>query len=550
LRRVVAVVFLVLIAGCARRLPPPGGPPDTTPPEIVASKPEHLSTQVSLDTRIEIAFSERMDHRTVESSVYLVPLSDEPPEISWSGSRLIVCPKERLRGNTTYVLTVGASARDLRGNHLTSSTSVAFSTGDRIDHGMVSGYVRDSGRPVAGAVVGLYPLPDSGDVDPDRTRPVYISESGEDGSFSVGFLTAGTYRVFAFRDGDSDLRADAGVEPVAVASADAVAPDSGEAGPFELWLVSRPEFPPALVSCDAADSTHLFVSFDQPVLSNDLTRRGSYALIGPGVPSVLAAWTPPGLESSGSARLWVSGLVAGEEYTLLVSGPTDEFGREVDTAADRAVFVASSRSDTTGPLVALAHPRGPYIPAHSVAYVEFDEPMDTSSVPPSAALADSVGPIESRLFWNTPFRLTAAPSLPLKRGQTYRFGFSLADVRDASGNAGSDTVFTHAFTVTDPSVLGELTGELHSRDSAKAVIEAFVRGATISWTAASPGIYVFSEFPQGDATIRGFLDLDGDGRWFPGNVIPFRPCEPIGMFPDTVHVRPRWTVEGADMEFR
>jgi hypothetical protein len=49
--------------------------------------------------------------------------------------------------------------------------------------------------------------------------------------------------------------------------------------------------------------------------------------------------------------------------------------------------------------------------------------------------------------------------------------------------------------------------------------------------------------------LGGFVDVDGDGRWSPGNVSPFRSPELRVIANDTLDVRARFTLEEIILQY-
>jgi uncharacterized protein (DUF2141 family) len=54
---------------------------------------------------------------------------------------------------------------------------------------------------------------------------------------------------------------------------------------------------------------------------------------------------------------------------------------------------------------------------------------------------------------------------------------------------------------------------------------------------------------EGKYTIQAYRDEDGNGEYSPGLPHPFRPSERFAVYPDTVKVRARWSMEGVILKF-
>jgi hypothetical protein len=58
--------------------------------------------------------------------------------------------------------------------------------------------------------------------------------------------------------------------------------------------------------------------------------------------------------------------------------------------------------------------------------------------------------------------------------------------------------------------------------------------------ADTSGAFTFTDLPEGTFRFRAFADRDGDGRWDPGQLLPYRPPEPLVWSAGTIDNRPRW----------
>ena len=52
--------------------------------------------------------------------------------------------------------------------------------------------------------------------------------------------------------------------------------------------------------------------------------------------------------------------------------------------------------------------------------------------------------------------------------------------------------------------------------------------------------FKFDWLPEGLYIFNGYLDLNNDKKWSPGNINPFQFAEPVFNNNDTIRVRKRW----------
>jgi len=101
---------------------------DTIPPEVITTLPADNSTVIRIDTNVLIIFSERMNITQFKSVIEILPFVDF--DLTWdlNDIELTLNFKTNLQYGTTYVITIGTSAKDLVGNGLLSSYILLFST--------------------------------------------------------------------------------------------------------------------------------------------------------------------------------------------------------------------------------------------------------------------------------------------------------------------------------------------------------------------------------------------------------------------------------------
>ena len=87
-RNIIFLFFLIYLYACANQGFPPGGPVDKTPPDIVSSIPEPNSLNVSRITQVEFEFSEKLDSRTIQNSVFISPNPGDDLDIEVKGKKL------------------------------------------------------------------------------------------------------------------------------------------------------------------------------------------------------------------------------------------------------------------------------------------------------------------------------------------------------------------------------------------------------------------------------------------------------------------------------
>ena len=125
---------------CAAIQSPPGGAKDITPPELLGTIPPN-GTILYKGGRIELIFSEYLNENTVEKSIRILPTLDPEPKIIYKGRRLYIEMPGVLAENQTYIISIDRTLQDEHKVPLSQGIQVAFSTGETIATGKISGTV-------------------------------------------------------------------------------------------------------------------------------------------------------------------------------------------------------------------------------------------------------------------------------------------------------------------------------------------------------------------------------------------------------------------------
>ena len=545
----------ILFCSCAKRGFPPGGPEDKTPPEIVTTHPAGGTLNVPLDGKIEISFSERMDPRSVERAVFVSPNPEGALDFDWNGKQVGIELPSGLKADRTYVVTVGTGARDEHRNRLEESHSFAFSTGGRLSRGEIRGRVRGEKKVGAGVYVLAYDLKAEPDPDPGARTGDYITQTAEEGTFALTYLSPGVYRLFAFQDRDRNEKYTRSRDPLGICSCDVALSDSTSAVELsDLYLAVRDTTAPELLSVRASDRTHVTLRLSKEIELSSLRIE----IEGLGVEA--QAILPEASESETSTtaskiHLLTEPQHSGAEYKVSVFG-RDLWSHPISEESRVASFTGSARSDTLRPHVVSYAPSKEVLavsPDRPIALV-FDDAM-REVIPDSAFLWEA--PPETPVGawrWTDANRLCFSPEGGWKEGDAHRLRVDPGLFFDRTGNASDDSVFVVSFRTLSADTLGFISGDISDgKESAAGAfhLEAVKVGSKKERTetiVAGEGPYTWGLLP-GSYTLSAFRDEDENGRLSLGQVQPFVPAERIVSYPDTLTVRSRWTTEEINWRF-
>ena len=177
---VLIIILSLLFSKCANQLPPGGGAIDRIGPKIINIVPAEGTINYK-ENYFEITFSKYVDNRSAQSAIFVSPATPKGFIYDWSGKTLSVSFKDSLKPNTTYTVTIGSSVEDLTNkNKMTEPVSFAFSTGNKIDHGKISGKIYDINP--EGVMIFAYRYSGK-EINPEKQKPDYISQVGKNGKY-------------------------------------------------------------------------------------------------------------------------------------------------------------------------------------------------------------------------------------------------------------------------------------------------------------------------------------------------------------------------------
>lgn len=524
-----AALFALLLMSCARMGVPPGGPEDDVAPTVVSTTPNGNEVNVARDAYVILEFSEPVNRASVESSLYLSPEPGRRLRYRWSGRTLTLDYLDPLPENRTIVVTVGAQAKDLRGIPADSSFTLAFSTSDKIDRGVVRGRVAVPAD-VRTMTVTAYLLRDSLP-DPMRDAPDYRIQTTSQGEFELGYLAEGRYRLFALDDRNMDGLWSPASEWIGTANAD-VNVLEGER-PYVTFLPSWQDTTSlALLRVRHADSLSLDIRVNRPDVLSGLRVSDAAGEL------ELSDWIVDS-SASGSWKAFLTRGLQGDSATCVVQCVSESaIGR----------FAVVQRADTTRPALLASSPanrsnnRAPF----QSIQLEFSEPVtlreQTDSV--SVVLKRDTLELPVTISQLTQRRFDLQPDSALLPDKRYTLTVPGSLIVDRSGNRLRDSLLTLSWYDYPADSLGVITGVIRSGDGGPWIVNLYdLKASTLLDSVTSSGPFSFSGWPGGDYRLRVTQDVNGNGRPDAGSVLPFGFSEAFLWHPDSINVRPRWTNE-------
>ncbi len=190
------LVVVLLCFSCAVPKAPTGGPPDKEGPRIVKTYPETGTVSFS-DNTFKFEFSEFVNRGSFQTELNIEPELGIPYKVDWRRKTAYIKFEEDLPDSTTIIITIGANTKDTRNNEMGQPVQLAVSTGNEIDEGEITGFLRNAntGKSKTEVEALLYRTP------VDFTKPAnYTAETDTGGVFRFRYLREGTYKAIIVDD--------------------------------------------------------------------------------------------------------------------------------------------------------------------------------------------------------------------------------------------------------------------------------------------------------------------------------------------------------------
>ena len=180
---------------------PPGGAKDETPPTLISTIPPNKTTNYDGD-QIELVFSEYIEENSIKNSISILPNMKKQPTLKYKGKKIQIIFEDSLIKNQTYIIVVNRNLCDERNVKLAQGIQFAFSTGNKIDDGSISGKIYNSKTGSA----QLWKIADKDDSTKFYGRiPDYSMDASDSGNYKFQFLSPGNYRILAIDNSFSGL---------------------------------------------------------------------------------------------------------------------------------------------------------------------------------------------------------------------------------------------------------------------------------------------------------------------------------------------------------
>lgn len=205
----------ILFYSCAQVVAPTGGKVDKNAPKPLKYQPDSAALNFN-SKEILIAFDEFIQLRDLNNQLLISPPLEQQPDITTKNTTLSVAfnKNEQLKPNTTYSINFGNAIQDIHENNAVENFKYVFSTGTYIDSLVLKGKVETAfdHKTEKGVLVLLYRNTDDSVIY--KAMPDYFGKTKEDGTFMIDNIAAGSYKVMALKDANSNYKYDSETENI------------------------------------------------------------------------------------------------------------------------------------------------------------------------------------------------------------------------------------------------------------------------------------------------------------------------------------------------
>lgn len=551
-KKIIILISILFLAGCANQLPPGGGEVDRTPPEIVEIFPQDQTVNYA-DNSFKIKFSEYVNKRSVQESVFISPNIEGEIEYDWSGTSVEIVLPDSLLENTTYTITIGTDVEDINNsNKMESAYTFAFSTGDKIDKGKITGNVIDESA--AGIMIYSYKITND-TLNPEKMKPDYISQTGENGSFRLSGLSDGIYRVFALRDEYKDFVYNPTQDAFGVPYADVKLDTTNPlAAGMNFYMQIADTTAPRVNNVTMTDKHHMLIEFSEAVDSTKIASENFYIYDSLNNEKIDVTYFYKGKTKKNNFLIAFSDTVKTEESVYLVAQNIYDLKNNL-TLKERTPVAVNDKPDTTRPA------NSGFVTQYSNSEIDFingwiklnyDDGFDIAIVENAVTVSDNnkqhvkyqVQKIDDASFKLIFDKLKPFSDYSVQVDQNY--------FADVAGNK-IDSTFTYNFSTINDLEFSGVSGTVVKPEQPPGniivLIENLADKSITQRQSIEENTFNFQRVVPGEYFLWAYIDINDNKIYDKGNIYPFEPSERFIFYSDTLNLRPRWPVGDIELIF-
>ncbi|GAB3878330.1 hypothetical protein GCM10028824_40030 [Hymenobacter segetis] len=522
------LALVALLESCAAVAPPLGGPRDRTPPRRISSSPDSAARNVKQQF-VRLNFSEPVVTKELSKNLLITPQlpEDNPYKLREDRNSITLLFDKPLDANTTYSFNFREAVVDITEALPAKNAYLTFSTGAVLDSGKVRGTLTDvlTGKTVEGSSIGLYREGDTLGVR--KGRPYYTVLTDKAGKFSLNFLKAGTYKIYAVADKNNNGHYDEGEKIAYLPTPITI---EGNTSKDIALVLTQPDKRPPLITSRTPSPTQLRLSLSEGVRTATLVALDSKAAPAAVAEAVQLA------DRGRSVVLFKTPEVGDGRYVLTATDSTGNVGH--DTLQVKFPVPAAAKKAPAPSLYTVEGGTRNVYPEGQVKF-QFSVPVRIAKDRPFGTLVeDSVK--------RRPLRLPADGVLSADRTElAVRFNSKAKKRLEILLDSTAITAITAQDLRLKPLRLGiseqdvstSLSGTITTKEKSFELQLLDEKFQVVASLVSPKGTYLFSDMAPGTYRLRVLIDTDGDGRWRGGDSNLLLVPEPVYLDPKPQQVR-------------
>ncbi len=544
---ILVLSFSLFAIHCASQIPPSGGDVDLIPPKITKVFPLNGTTNYQKNY-FELTFSEYVDKRTVKDAIFISPSIEGNLELEWSGKSVKVKFPESLKEDITYNITIGTDVADYNNkNRMAEAFNFTFSTGNKIDNGIIEGNVYSSNP----SDVMMFAFKTNSDtINPSLRKPDYISQAGKDGKYKLIGLAEGNYIVYAVKDEFRDLLYQVGQDSIGIpfTLVNLAFNDTLFKG-LNFSLTKFDTTKPRLVSANMTDIFHILLNFSEQIDTTNFSINNFYLYDSTDSKQLPLKYLFKGKSKNTEWFLTSNENILNEDNIFLtVKIFSDLFGNINEE--DFIQINTTNKIDTIAPQLirTIPEPQNNKIDFLTPKFsFYFDDGFDFENFRSSISFTDTLNrPINFQTIKIDDASFLIETKEKLKSDEYYLIKFNLGLAEDAAGNK-IDSIYQYKFkTITGLEFTG-VSGKVVNVDTLKnpiLILQNVSNNSLIyQQKIKQNGIFEFSRIEPGKYSLICIYDDNNDGKYNNGIPFPLELSERIIYFKEQLNLPPRWSVK-------
>jgi len=524
----IVFILIIFIQYCAVIKPPSGGPMDTTPPYLVHVNPPSGSLNYKGE-KIILQFSEYMNSNSIEKGIRIFPNFKDELSILIHGDIVTIDFPDDLEKDQTYVINLSRNITDEHGVELADAISLAYSTGDKISKGSISGIVYGEGK----SAVHLWKIKDNINLQEIfLTDPNYITDVSNKGIFTFQYLSKADYLILSMDRNFAGMPLNVDRMKYGLNWNKIISLQSNQVLPNVNMLKGQEESQLKLLSGEwyGINWGRIFFNLSLKNLNEDYMLKIIYnkkvntsvtSFIDPEDEKSLIFVDQSLIDVSETFKVIINDLYI-DENTNLDSASLNFFLSENDTSL---IKLTSPKLDIT-------------IAPKSPIELKFSKPIPKNKMFDYQLFKNDTLEVKEKVMIVNPMQVNIIPQTNWEPRTNYLLIINDDLLQDSTIKLNISTLnYVRYGGLQIPitgAVVSSFGAEIENIENKELKKLSFVN---------SDKEIIFKQIPEGDYTITIFNDINKDYKYSFGKIIPFEPAEWFYVMPDTVEIRGNWDIE-------